>query len=250
MNGETVGALNRITRRYYDRTALGFAATHEAPRPGWRQIAETLELTLARLSVVSVLDIGCGNGRFARFLRNHWSRPFSYVGLDSSPVLVGIAAAETADLDAASCECFDFVEQSLDERLRDRAFAVVAAFGVLHHIPSHERRRALLMQLCRRVAPGGALVCSVWRAQCPTQAGHGAIEANEYRGRTGERIEVTQLEEGDNLVARGDDPARYCHFVSDDEAVRLVAGLPLHRLDTFTADGCEGSLNRYLILTA
>src|SRR4051812_41958089 len=113
MNDETVGALNRITRQYYERAALGFGATHEAPRPGWRQIAETIEPALARLSAVSVLDVGCGNGRFARFLHNHWSRPFSYVGLDSSPVLVALASAETSDLEAASCECFDFVEQSL-----------------------------------------------------------------------------------------------------------------------------------------
>lgn len=248
MNTETVAALNRITRRFYDKSAYGFAVTHEAPRPGWGKVLDTLAPSMKILPDLSVLDVGCGNGRFARFFKDYCKRPFSYLGLDASPALIELAAADVADIEGATCAPFDFVEDSLETLIRDQTFALVVAFGVLHHIPGRSRRRGLLKQLYRRVAPGGALACSIWRAQHPEQAGQETLSWEEYNRRSREPVEIAQLETGDNLVVRRGYAARYCHFVDDAETTRLVDGLPVDQIDTFTADGRAGTLNRYLLL--
>ena len=246
MNGETVGALNRITRRFYDDSALGFAVTHQAPQPGWERVLNTLAIRDA--PELSVLDIGCGNGRLARFIQHHARRPFRYLGVDASPALVNVARAETAGVAGATCTVLDFVEHPLETLIQDRTFTLIVAFGVLHHIPGHRRRRAFLEQLCCRVAPGGALACSIWRAQCPEQAGQEALSWEEYNRGAREPVELAQLERGDNLVARRGSVARYCHFVDDAETARLFDGLPLAPLETFTADGRTGTSNSYVLL--
>jgi tRNA (uracil-5-)-methyltransferase TRM9 len=248
MNTETVETLNRITRRFYDNSAYGFAVTHEAPRPGWGQVLATLAPSIKNLPDLSVLDIGCGNGRFVHFFQDYFKRPFSYYGLDASRTRVELAAGRMADIEGATCALFDFVEDPLENLIPERTFALVVAFGVLHHIPAHSRRRGFLEQLCRRVAPGGALACSVWRAQHPEQAGQEILSWEEYNRRARELVEVAQLETGDNLVAGRGSAARYCHFVDDAETARLFSGLQLDQIDTFTADGRRGTLNRYLLL--
>jgi tRNA (uracil-5-)-methyltransferase TRM9 len=246
MNVETVGALNRITRRFYDASALGFAVTHEAPRPGWERVLNALAIRDA--PELSVLDIGCGNGRLARFIQRHAQRPFRYLGVDASPALVNFARAETGGIAGAACAVLDFVEHPLETLIADRTFTLIVAFGVLHHIPAHRGRREFLEQLCCRVAPGGALACSIWRAQCPEQGGQQALSWEEYNRGAGEPVELAQLERGDNLVARRSSVARYCHFVDDDETARLFDALPLAPLATFTADGPSGTLNSYVLL--
>ena len=42
-------------------------------------------------------------------------------------------------------------------------YDLVALFGVLHHVPGAETRRALLRSLAERVAPGGLLAFACWR---------------------------------------------------------------------------------------
>lgn len=250
MNTETVETLNRITRRFYDNSAYGFAVAHEAPRPGWGRVLDTLAPSIENLPDLSVLDIGCGNGRFAHFFRDYLKRPFSYLGLDASPALVELAAARVAEIEGATCVSFDFVEEPLEKLIPARTFSLVVAFGVLHHIPAHSRRRDFLERLCQRVAPGGALACSIWRAQHPEQAGQETLSWEEYNRHAREPVEAAQLETGDNLVAGRGAAARYCHFVDDAETARLFNGLPLDRIDTFTADGRRATLNRYLLLRA
>jgi tRNA (uracil-5-)-methyltransferase TRM9 len=248
MNTETVETLNRITRRFYDNSAYGFAVAHEAPRPGWGRVLDTLAPSIENLPDLSVLDLGCGNGRFAHFFRDYFKRPFSYLGLDASPTLVEFAAARVADIEGAICELFDFVEDPLEKLIPERTFALVLAFGVLHHIPAHSRRRSFLEQLCRRVAPGGALACSIWRAQHPEQAGQETLSWEEYNRRALEPVDVAQIETGDNLVAGRGSAARYCHFVDEAETAHLFSGLPMDQVDTFTADGRRAALNRYFLL--
>lgn len=248
MNTETVETLNRITRRFYDNSAYGFAVAHEAPRPGWVRALDTLAPLIENLPDLSILDIGCGNGRFAHFLADYFKRQVSYLGLDASPALVERAALRLADIEGATFGLFDFVEDPLERLIPDRTFALVVAFGVLHHIPAYSRRRDFLKQLCRHVTPGGVLACSIWRAQHSELAGQRTLSWEEYNHRAQEPVEVAQLETGDNLVAGRGVAARYCHFVDDVETARLFNGLPLDQIGTFTADGRRAALNRYLLL--
>src|SRR4051812_30515699 len=95
MDTETINRLNAINRAFYTTVADDFDQTRGAAWPGRQRLLPYLPLPL------SVLDVGCGNGRFALFLhdnlaagqpRHNADAPLlSYHGLDSNPALLAHA---------------------------------------------------------------------------------------------------------------------------------------------------------------
>jgi SAM-dependent methyltransferase len=88
MNRATIVALNRINLKFYRRQAAEFSRTRARPWPGWRRLEPILSRRWPRRRPLAVLDAGCGNAIFARFLEDRLRRPFSYLGIDASPELV------------------------------------------------------------------------------------------------------------------------------------------------------------------
>lgn len=238
MSPETVLALNEINRRFYRNHAGAFSATRDHPWPGWERVVAGLSQ-----APHSVLDAGCGNGRFGAFLATRLREGFSYLGLDASAELLELARRRH-DLPADTRLLHrDLVAAPESAAWEDRKFSLVAMFGLLHHVPSFERRLHLLRALSERVEAGGSLVFSVWR--------FGAFE--RFRDRQvpfTPPIETDDLEPGDALLRFGNEPGvvRYCHFVDEQEADRLLAALPLPCRDRFSADGREQELNDYYVL--
>jgi tRNA (uracil-5-)-methyltransferase TRM9 len=236
-----------LTRSFYEGSALGFCAANELPSSGWGQVLDLLQPALASLPALSVLDVGCGNGRFFRCLAQQLERPFTYLGLDSSQQLVALARARSAE--SASFQVMDFVDGDLNEQLGNRRFELVAAFGVLHHIPGRQRRRRFLEALCRLVHPGGALALSTWRKSSDEQLRRKVVDWPEFNRQINEPFDLAQIEAGDHLVHKPGQGVRYCHFVEKSEAQDLLADLPLSLLADFTADGRAGHRNHYFVLT-
>ena len=84
MKKAIIQKLLRINRQFYDSLADSFAETRATPHPGFTLLLDFLPLNLA-----SLLDVGCGNGRFGHFLDQH--RPLKrYVGVDFSTELLQI----------------------------------------------------------------------------------------------------------------------------------------------------------------
>ena len=190
-----------------------------------------------------MLDVGCGNGRFGAYLAAWLGGEFSYLGLDASPELLELARRR-GDLppDTTLVER-DLVAGRCAEALPGGHHSLVAAFGLLHHVPSFDRRRELLRALGERLEPGGRLAVSVWR--------FGAFERFRHKQLPFEpSIRTTDLEPGDVLLSFGKEPGavRYCHFLDEEETDRLLAAGALPCLDRFCADGREGALNHYLVL--
>jgi len=66
---------------------------------------------------------------------------------------------------------------------------------------------------------------------------------------TGLHVDTSQLEPGDYLLRWGDaGRVRYCHFVDEEELQRLLPPSGAELVESYAADGREGSLNRYVIL--
>ena len=190
-----------------------------------------------------MLDVGCGNARFGAYLAAWLGGEFSYLGLDASAELLALAR-QRDDLppDTTLIEG-DLVAGSCDEALPGGRHSLVAAVGLLHHVPSFDRRRELVSALGERLEPGGRLAVSVWR--------FGAFD--RFRGKQvpfEPLIQATDLEPGDVLLSFGKEPGavRYCHFLDEDEIDRLLTATALPCLDRFCADGREGALNDYLVL--
>jgi SAM-dependent methyltransferase len=238
MTPETVLALNEINRRFYRTSAEDWNASRDYPWLGWERVVGGLPEPPR-----SVLDVGCGNARFGAYLAAWLGSEFSYLGLDASAELLALAR-QRDDLppDTTLIER-DLIVESPAEVLPEGQHSLVAAFGLLHHVPSFERRRELLGQLAEHLEPGGRLAVSVWR--------FGAFE--RFRGKQvpfEPPIATADLEPGDVLLSFGRKPGavRYCHFLDDEEIDRLLASLALPCLDRFVADGREAELNDYLVL--
>jgi SAM-dependent methyltransferase len=238
MSPETVLALNEINRRFYRTSAEEFSASRDYPWLGWERIVGGLPEPPQ-----SVLDVGCGNARFGAYLAAWLGGEFSYLGLDASAELLDLAR-KRSDLppDTTLMER-DLVGGSSEEALPGGQYSLVAAFGLLHHVPSFERRCELLGQLADRLEPGGRLAVSLWR--------FGAFERFRHKQVPFEPpVETADLEPGDVLLSFGAKPGavRYCHFLDEEEIDRLLDAVALPCLDRFVADGREGALNGYLVL--
>jgi SAM-dependent methyltransferase len=189
-----------------------------------------------------VLDAGCGNGRFARFLAAEGLH-LAYTGVDFSPALLAAAGAALCGPRTAEPALIEADFVSEPGALPAGPFDLVALFGVLHHVPGRARRAAFTQALAERVAPGGLLAFTAWRFdRQPRFADHRVLAPPDLA-----------LEPGDALLdwrAEGVQAIRYCHALDDTEIEELVAVSGLALLDGYAADGQTGDLNEYRVLKA
>jgi tRNA (uracil-5-)-methyltransferase TRM9 len=226
MDAATIERLNAINRKFYEVTAREFDQTRGQPWPGWERLLTHLQGPL------TVLDVGCGNGRFGVFLRQQPGR-VDYTGLDNNQTLLDLARAALPD---AQFEQRDIVADPPEHR----AYDLVALFGVLHHLPGAERRKQLIQILAQRLNPGGVLVFTAWRF----------YEFERLRRRIVPWPADLRVEPHDYLLdwRRGEVALRYCHYVDDAEQAALEAAAGLTLLDSYRADGHSGTDNQYSVL--
>jgi SAM-dependent methyltransferase len=132
---------------YSDAELLGLAQTiYDIPSlAAWR--AAELKALRQCTFAPPVLEIGCGNGRFASLLlpRVEW-------GIDLNPREIALCAGRNGLYGRLSC----MDARSL--KFADGVFATVFANCVMEHIPDLAR----VLAECRRVLrPGGALIATV-----------------------------------------------------------------------------------------
>ncbi len=238
MDDETIRRLNAINRQFYATVADEFDTTRGRAWAGWERLISYLaplsffgEGSGVRSKTISVLDVGCGNGRFGVFLREKFG--VVYHGMDNSPALLDHARVSLPD---ATFEERDIVENPPDSG----AYDLVVLFGVLHHIPGADRRLALMRQLAERVNPGGLLIFAAWRF----------YEYPRFRDRITAWDSDLQVEAGDYLLdwRRGEWALRYCHYVDDAEQAQLVAATGLNLVTQYRADGSTGDANLYTVM--
>lgn len=231
MKAETVAALNEINRRFYHHRASEFSATRERPWAGWSELFELLSLP----DDPRVLDLGCGNGRFARFLLERLEKSFSYLGIDQSPLALEEASRRLGGRERFLFAAHDFVssEEPLPPELARRSFDLITLFGVMHHIPGRRRRRKLLESLSRNLASRGFLAYAIWRFADHERFRRKLVPWSELEKQIELPIDLSDLEPGDYLMtwgggASGGRPAlRYCHALSDEEEKELVSASSL-----------------------
>ena len=115
---------------------------------------------------LNVLDVGCGNGRFASFLaKNLPSRRerLRYLGIDASTAMLERAGAVALPFASTEYRLWDLVNTPLQEGLSSRTFSLTVLFGLLHHVPGAARRRALIRDAADGLRPGGLLAFTCWQ---------------------------------------------------------------------------------------
>ncbi|MGB1286986.1 MAG: class I SAM-dependent methyltransferase, partial [Aggregatilineales bacterium] len=215
-------------------TATEFDATRGRAWQGWEAILPYIPDTAS----LSVLDVGCGNGRFAIFLDENISTPISYHGVDNSAKLLTFAKKSLFPLDLQS---LTLTEQDIITQPPDTGqYNLVGLFGVMHHIPGAEHRLSMMKTLAERVLPGGLLIFAAWRF----------YEYERFSRRFVDAPADLPLEKGDFLLdwRRGERALRYCHYVDDAEHDALVAATGFTELKRYRADGSDNRMNCYSIL--
>jgi ubiquinone/menaquinone biosynthesis C-methylase UbiE len=99
-----------------------------------------------------VLDIGCGNGRFAPLVS---ARHAHYDGLDYSAGLIAEAKHKFPEHAFATGDATALP-------FPDNSFDIAFSFAVIHHIPSRELRKQFITEAFRVLHPGSKFILTAW----------------------------------------------------------------------------------------
>lgn len=109
-------------------------------------IFSSLMRQIARKDIDSVLEIGCGIGRWASLVEKHYT---NYTGIDISLEMVKIAAERVNS---------PFLVMKADRLgFSDETFDLVFSITVLHHIP-YDIQKEAIKEMCRVTKKGGYIL--------------------------------------------------------------------------------------------
>lgn len=246
MTPDTIQKLNSLNQNFYHQVAQHFSDTRDSAWPGWQQILTALEEK--HPSNLKVLDLGCGNGRFGSFLAETLPRTeLDYTGVDFSDELLAIARQNLeAKIKPLQLIKADIVTAMLDGgnlTKNEEKYDLIVAFGLLHHLPSAKLRSDFVAMWANHLHSGGMLVITAWQFMNSPRQRQKVVEP------TLAGIDE-ELEPNDYIMSwDGDTVAyRYAHHFDD---IEINALLPQEGFvaKTFNADGKEGNLNKYLVIT-
>lgn len=230
MEEAIVRRLVDINATFYRQLAAPFAASRNAPQPGYERLLPHIPERL-----LAVLDIGCGNGRFGRYLVQH--RPITYTGVDFSPAMFtpidGVASRfETRDLSRPG---------SLTGLGQ---YDLVACLSTLQHIPGHLNRERLVREMADCLSPGGLLLLANWQFLDSLRQRRKIVSWSEVG------LVPSQLEPGDHLLSwdRGGRGVRYAAHIDEESTQKLANAAKLRIVTLFRTDGREGHLNLYTVM--
>jgi len=237
MDSVTSARLIELNRDFYTRFGDSFSATRHRIQPGVRRVLELLN------GDESILDLGCGNGEFARELAKRGHRGI-YLGVDFSLPLLREAESHLGEF-SATFRQVDLTQLSAfsDQLSVVGGWSLITCFAALHHIPSHELRISILITVRGLLAQDGKFIQSNWQFLNSEK-----LKARIKPWGTGSNSDFN-VDEGDYLLdwRSGGEGLRYVHHFREPELDELAKESGFQVLDTFYSDGQTGNLGLYQI---
>ena len=244
MNSTVAARLIELNQDFYTRFGDSFSATRHRIQPGVRRVLEMLN------GDEDILDLGCGNGWFARELAEGGHRG-AYLGVDFSLPLLRDAESNAEGFSAK------FIQIDLTA-LRDSSFIphfssfdLITSFATLHHIPSRELRLDILKTVHQLLKPDGLFIHSNWQflnsEKLKARIQPWEVAAISQPALSG--VEVSDVDAGDYLLdwRSGGKGLRYVHHFDETELQGLAQAAGFQVRDVFYSDGETGNLGLYQI---
>jgi len=254
MDIHTINQLNTLNRHFYENVANDFADSRQFFWPGWYKLETLLKQSITDTgaqSGPSVLDVGCGTGRWATFFAKNVAPTFTYVGIDNSADLLTYATQNISSHKNHSVHEIDVITELLNNNLEklllsknnNQLYDVIVTYGFMHHVPSHSLRTKLISVLLKVLKPSGILVTTFWQFLSIPSIVSRIIDPESVT------VNLSELEPGDYIIdwQRGNHGIRYCHQVENAERTDFISKLKIPVIAEFLADGKTDNLNYYMI---
>lgn len=133
-----------------------FADTFSKSRKNhpWPELDEIID-EIVTLGDISLLDVGCGNGRWLEECEKRWYTLSSYLGIDNSEGMIDEARKLHPDRD------FSVVPMSAMGSLRS-SYDVIVFLASFHHLDTVEERIRVLEATKSLLAPWGRIYMTNW----------------------------------------------------------------------------------------
>ncbi len=231
-----------LNKQFYNNIADEFSVSRQYAWKGWGRVVD--EIMKLENKNIKILDLGCGNGRFLKFLQNSLNDPFKYIGVDTNEKLLKIAHNDLNEKVDAHFFNMDVINEI--NKIND-VYNVICAFGLIHHIPSYNFRLKWFEQVLPIIDESGLFVFTLWNTD-----NYRFIPANASTVAKKIGINMSELENGDIFLGwNGNyENLRYVHQFSPDEIKDINNLLEKNktRLEaSFINDGRENNLNTYFI---
>lgn len=220
-----------LNREFYDSLADPFAETRATYQPGFARLVPHFP-QLAD----DWLDVGCGEGRFGRFLHGRLAIS-RYVGVDFTAALLKKASTVVPG---------DFLERDMSRPgflagLGD--FDGIVCLAAMQHIPGQKNRIALLREMKEHLRLHGRILVSNWQF----------MDSDRQRRKIAKwsvvGLSAADVEAADYLLTWQRDGFgwRYVCYIDAKETAVLAAAAGLKIAAQFRSDGKEGNLNLYTV---
>ena len=214
------------TRNSYDQMAKEFSDSRARFWDELAFLAEHIERD------DHVLDIGCGNGRFAPLVS---ARHAHYDGVDYSVGLIAEAQRKFPEYTfvAGDATALPFSNNSFD---------IAFSFAVIHHIPSNALRAQFVAEVFRILHPNGKLILTAWDIWSPTYF------ARLLRSAISTIFGRNNLDIGDVLLTFGKQKhPRYVHACTMRELSTLLTACGFHVISSERIARKSGQKNIVII---